>query len=110
MFFDVYQRLCESHGLKPGTVAKTLGIPTSLVTKWKKTGAVPRADTLNKIADYFGVSVDFLLGNESDQKDILDEIDIAFIGNYKSLDEEQQELLREMARTLRRRREEKGSK
>lgn len=33
-------------------------------TKWKKTGATPVGDTLDKIAVYFGVSVDYLLGKE----------------------------------------------
>lgn len=42
--------------------------------------------------------------------DILDEIDIAFYGDYKALDDEQKEVLRDMARTMRRRREEKEGK
>ena len=79
MFFDVYKQLCEAHGLKPGTVAKILGIPTSLVTKWKQTGATPRADTLNKIADYFNVSIDYLTGNGDVPADQF----LAFYGSVK---------------------------
>ena len=29
---------------------------------WKKRGYTPRAEVLHKIADYFGVTVDYLLG------------------------------------------------
>ena len=79
MFFDVYKQLCEAHGQKPGTVAKILGIPTSLVTKWKQTGATPRADTLTKIADYFNVSIDYLTGNGDAPTDQF----IAFYGKVK---------------------------
>jgi repressor LexA len=40
-----------------------LGISIGSITKWKN-GAVPRETTLLKIADHFGVTVDYLLGKE----------------------------------------------
>lgn len=45
-----------------------MGLSNSLATKWKNTGAVPQGETLNKVANYFGVSVDYLLGNEQKEK------------------------------------------
>ena len=65
---------------------------------------------MQKIADYFNVSVDYLLGNEEKQPDVLDQVDLAFYGEYKELDEQEKDVVREMVRQLRRRREEKGSK
>lgn len=43
-----------------------MGLSNSTVTKWKKTGATPSGETIAKIASYFGVSVDYLLGTKND--------------------------------------------
>lgn len=78
MFFDVFKNLCTMHGISPNGAAKALGLSSAIVTKWKKTGAVPKGETLNKIADYFNVSVDYLLGSEEDSDEFL-----AFYGSVK---------------------------
>lgn len=63
MFWVMYVSLCRSVGKSPNAVAQSLGCSTGTVTWWKK-GRTPHPETLKKIADYFGVSVDYLLGNE----------------------------------------------
>lgn len=69
MFFDVFSELCYKKRKTPNGVAKELGFASSSVTQWKH-GSVPRRQALEKIADYFGVSVGELLGYaESDQKE-----------------------------------------
>jgi len=40
---------------------KAIGLNKSNATFWKR-GSIPKGDTLQKLADYFGVSVDYLLG------------------------------------------------
>lgn len=64
MFFDVYESLCQRKGKKPSVVAAELGINKSNVSNWKNNGYTPRGDALQRIADYFGVSTDYLLGKE----------------------------------------------
>lgn len=64
MFYDVFCKLCEDNNVKPTNVALEIGVSRATATKWKK-GSIPNSDTLFKIADYFGVSVDYLLGNEA---------------------------------------------
>ena len=65
MFYDVYIDLCHSKGKSPSAVAQELGINKSNVSNWKNNGYTPRGSVLNKIAEYFGVTTDFLLtGNE----------------------------------------------
>ena len=64
MFYDVYLALCKKIDKKPSTVAFELGINKSNVSNWKNNGYTPRGEALNKIADYFNVSIDYLLGNE----------------------------------------------
>lgn len=69
MFYDNYVKLCEGKGEKPTPVAQKLGCSSSNVALWKK-GSVPRSATLNKIADYFGVTPQFLLFGETDDQSI----------------------------------------
>ena len=64
MFFDTYRELCLSAGKTPSAVAVELGIGKASVSDWKNKGQTPRADKLQLIADYFGVSIDYLLGTE----------------------------------------------
>lgn len=63
MFFDVYSSLCVSMQKTPNGVAKELGFASASVTQWKH-GSTPRPAALKKIADYFGVSVHYLLGEK----------------------------------------------
>lgn len=63
MFYHNLIRLCTERGTTPTEVCHSIGLAGSAATKWKS-GAVPRDTTLKKIADYFGVSVDYLLGSE----------------------------------------------
>lgn len=63
MFWEIFLKLCTDRGVSPTQATKDLEIATGSVTKWKN-GAAPRAATIRKIADYFGVSVEYLLGNE----------------------------------------------
>lgn len=60
MFYDQFVKLCKERGLSPAAVARNIGLSNSSTTTWKR-GAMPKGETLQKLADYFGVSVDFLL-------------------------------------------------
>ena len=64
MFFDTFQALCEEKGVSCTRAAKEMGLSNSITTKWRKTGATPGGETLEKVAAYFGVSTDSLLGKE----------------------------------------------
>lgn len=110
-FFERYSQLCSSVNGTPNSVAKELGISSGSVTAWKN-GTEPRSKTLTKIADYFDVSTDYLLGKEAEKApptngerkpDILDEVDIAFYGDYRELSEDDKETLRAMARVMKER-------
>lgn len=86
MFYDVYTELCNEKGVSRSRAAADIGLSNSTVTKWKKTGAIPNGDTLSKIASYFGVSVNYLLGHESgadNSAPLQDEL-IAFYGDVKA--------------------------
>lgn len=62
-----YQRfveLCEKKGVTAYKVAKETGITTATLSNWKNGRYTPKADKLQKIADYFGVSLQYLMTGE----------------------------------------------
>lgn len=65
VFFDVFSELCQRHNVSCKKAALDIGLSNSITSKWKRTGATPNGETLQKIADYFGVTVGSLLGEES---------------------------------------------
>lgn len=69
MFFDKYEMLCKEKGKTPTGVAVELGIGRATVSYWKS-GKTPKQVILNKIAEYFDVTTDYLLGNSNDRKPI----------------------------------------
>ena len=64
MFWDNFIKLCEQINKSPTAVISELGISRGSVTHWKA-GKVPHHATLLKIADYFNVTVDYLLGSST---------------------------------------------
>lgn len=70
MFWDNFVRLCNQAGKYPNTVAAEVGVKsTGTVTGWKN-GANPRQTVLLKLADYFGVTVEYLLTGEQKENPI----------------------------------------
>lgn len=63
MFYDNYLRLCNSVRKTPSAVALEIGLTKPSVSRWKS-GSMPTDATLQKVADYFGITVDELLGKE----------------------------------------------
>lgn len=109
MFFDIFDALCKKNRISCKKAAEDIGLSNSITTKWKKTGATPSGDTLQKIALYFNVSTDYLLGKDSTpdaavKHDILDDVDVAFYGEFRELTEDDKETVRDMVRIMRERR------
>ena len=65
MFYDVFEKLCKDNGTSPSAVCVKLGMSKTTSSFWKRTGNVPKREALEKIADHFGVTVDFLLGRKN---------------------------------------------
>lgn len=63
MFYDIFLSLCRHKGVTPNKACLDMQLSRSLAAKWKNTGSDPSAETLARIAGYFGVSTDYLLGN-----------------------------------------------
>lgn len=66
-FYDNYIKLCAVHDKSPTAVSKEIGLSNAAASGWKN-GKKPSAVTKQKLADYFGVTVEELTG-ESEQKE-----------------------------------------
>lgn len=72
IFFDRFLQLCAENSTSPNAVAKQLSISSGSVTAWKKNETTPRISTAQKLADYFHVTLDYLLGNVNEPHFVLD--------------------------------------
>lgn len=68
--YEIFTNLLIENNKKAIDVSKATGIPASTFSDWKKGRSVPKQDKLQKIADFFNVSVDYLMtGKEPDFSD-----------------------------------------
>lgn len=102
--YESIESLCAQRGIRPGRLCNDLGISRGLITDLKmgRKKSV-NAETAQKIAAYFGISVGQLLGQE-ESGDILEQADLAFYGDFKELNEEEKNAVRDMVRLMRERR------
>lgn len=59
--YERYQKLLDEKGLKNADVSRATGISNMTLSDWKNGKSTPKQDKLMKIADYFGVSLDYLM-------------------------------------------------
>lgn len=86
MFWDNFVSLCNKKGISPNGACAELGLSSAIATKWKN-GTVPRDTTLQKIADYFNVSADFLKSKDISDLPGAEKAEIAYfpvIGSVKA--------------------------
>lgn len=111
--YERIQTLCKAKGVTGSRMCLDLGISKSTLSDIKcgrKKGI--STDNAQKIASYLGITVGYLLGEEETKKaptvigerDVLDDIDFAFYGEYKELTEDDKETIRDMVRIMRQRR------
>ncbi len=62
--YSKYVELRDKKGVNDSTVSRTLGIPQSTFTDWKSGKSSPKLQKLLKIAKYFEVSLEELIGEE----------------------------------------------
>ena len=65
MSYQIFDKLLKEHNTTMYRVAKETGICASTFTDWKNGRSVPKADKMIKIASFFDVSLDTLLGNQA---------------------------------------------
>lgn len=64
VFYPRYLELLKSNNVSHYYLYKTIGLNNSSITKWKN-GSKPKMESLVKIADYFGTTIDYLVGRSN---------------------------------------------
>ena len=62
MFADILKQLRKSHKINQATLAENLGMSQSTITFWENGKRTPDIEMLGRLADYFNVTTDYLLG------------------------------------------------
>lgn len=62
--YEIFEKLLEQYNVTAYRVGKETGIPASTFSDWKKGKSKPKNEKLQKIADFFDVSVDYLMTGE----------------------------------------------
>lgn len=68
-FWERIQNLCLEKGTTPTALCKSLGLSTSMVTRWKN-GTIPNQSTMEILADALGVTAHFLMWGNSTGLDL----------------------------------------
>ena len=97
MFYDIVNNLCKERKTTITRMAEEIGLSNAAPTSWRK-GSVPKLSTLEKIADYFDVSVDYLRGVETKKAPTLsgerEYSDLELIEAVMRANEQQKEAIR----------------
>lgn len=96
MFYDNLIKLCDEHNVKITPLVVSCGGSKSSPLNWKN-GASPNSDIVIKLAEYFGVSTDYLLlGKEPELSDRQQQL----LNLFSQLSEENQTKIIERVETL----------
>lgn len=68
--YEIFEQLLKEHNVTTYQVAKATGISTASFTGWKQGKWNFKQDKLQKIADYFGVSIDYLITGEEKKESV----------------------------------------
>ena len=88
------------------------GISSATMSQWRKRIYSPSSAAIKKIEEYLGVTFTIeqkeKAPTENGERDVLDEVDVAFYGNFKELNEDEKETVRDMVRLMRQRKEKRS--
>jgi transcriptional regulator with XRE-family HTH domain len=113
---ELVREICRERKIPVSKLEQDCGFSNGYLNP-KKLTKIPY-DRALIIAEYLGVSADWILiGKESEKapaetgkRDILDDVDVAFYGEFRELDDSDKETVRDMVRIMRERRLRKQEK
>lgn len=89
IFMKRMKELRQKKGISMEELATALGVSKSRINMWENNGSVPRSDILLKIAEYYDVPTDYLLGNNTPSESPTDAKLSALQRNLGKLNEEE---------------------
>ena len=93
---ELIKSTCKQKGISISTLLTACGIRKSLIYDLEKRNYAPSAITIGKIADYLGVSVDYLLGRDAEAAENED----AAVAMFSQLKPEYQDVVLNQVRQL----------
>ena len=99
--YEIYQKLLDINGVKSADVARATGISNMTFSDWKKGKSTPKMDKIEKIAKYFGVTTDYMMGKKSEipSASMADD-HLELIKLYSSLSEADQKAIMQIMRSM----------
>lgn len=94
-FIERFEKLLQERNEKRADFCRNTEIKESTIRGWTYRNQTPSVETALKIADYFGVSVEWLFKGEGD---VLPEEERTLLKNYRNLSSEVKEVLQAVAR------------
>ena len=67
--YKVFEQLLQKHGVSPYKVSKDTGVTQTSLSNWKTGKSTPTTKTLQRLADYFGVTLDYLMTGKEEPKE-----------------------------------------
>ena len=92
-FCERIRYLLETKHSSINQMLKTCGLSSGAFAGWEKYGRYPQGDDLAKIADYFQVSVDYLLNRETPRASSLSPDEQNLISHFRALNPAGQEYI-----------------
>lgn len=59
--YEVFEQLLQKFDITAYKVSKEVGVSQAMLSDWKRGRSTPKTDNMQKIADYFGVTIDYLM-------------------------------------------------
>ncbi|MDT1939689.1 MULTISPECIES: helix-turn-helix domain-containing protein [Carnobacterium] len=78
LLYERISELAKKQGVSVPQLSENLGLSRNAIYQWKTSS--PKADTLQKVADYFGVTTDYLLGR--DEPEIIEDDKLKVIASH----------------------------
>lgn len=66
--YEIFEQLLQKYGVTAYKVSKETGVTQTSLSNWKSGRNTPSTKTLQRIADYFGVTVDYLMTGKEEPK------------------------------------------
>lgn len=99
--YEIYQKLLDMNGVKSADVARATGISNMTFSDWKNGKSTPKMDKIEKIAKYFGVTTDYMMGKKSEVPSLsMADEHFELIKLYSSLSEADQKAIMQIVRSM----------
>jgi len=102
--WEIYCQLLAEKGVKSADVAREAGVEPSTFSDWKKGKSKPKAEKLKRIADYFGVTLEYLMGESEERTAIvnieLTAVEKALLSKFRTLSNSDKQRLIDSANYL----------